>query len=208
MSKVATSEKSKELVIPYKNIKQHTRISLDPYYMNSDIRNNMKMILKRKVEKKCNKNGFIDEVYKILEYNDGIMIPENLNGSAIYNITYHCRICIPIENTQIIAQIKMISSDLIVAINGPMFIFVPKNSVDTNIWDIPEGYIHKKTNKKLTVGNFVKIQITDKRINQGDSQIKVMGKLLEPATDNEVDKYYGSKVNRDENITEESNYII
>ena len=57
-----------KLVSPYKNIKQYTRISLEPYHMNSDIRNNMKLTLKKKVEKKCNKNGFIDEVYKILEY--------------------------------------------------------------------------------------------------------------------------------------------
>jgi hypothetical protein len=107
-----------KIVSPYKNIKQHTRISLEPYYMNSDIRNNMKLVLKKKVEKKCNKNGFIDEVYKILEFNDGILIPENLNSAAIYNIAYHCRICIPIENTTIISYIKLISTDLIIAVNG------------------------------------------------------------------------------------------
>ena len=36
------------IVSPYKNIKQHTRIKLDPYHMNSDIRNNMKIVLKKK----------------------------------------------------------------------------------------------------------------------------------------------------------------
>ena len=33
-----------KLVSPYKNIKQYTRISLEAYYMNSDIKNNIKMI--------------------------------------------------------------------------------------------------------------------------------------------------------------------
>ena len=203
-----------KIVSPYRNIKQHTRISLEPYHMNSDIRNNMKLVLKKKVEKKCNKNGFIDEVFKILEFNDGIMIPENLNGSAIYNITYHCRICIPIENTTIIGNIKMVNPDLIVAINGPLFIFVPKNYVDTNIWDIPENFTHKKNSKKLGVSNYVKIQIVDKRINQGDSQIKVMGKLLDFATDDEVEKYYGSKITKSDTLEqpgeagEESNFNI
>jgi len=182
--------------------------------MNSDIRNNMKMVLKKKVEKKCNKNGYIDEVYKILEFSDGIMIPENLNGSAIYNIAYHCRLCIPIENSTIVAYVKMISSDLIVAINGPLFIFIPKNYVDNNIWDIPEGYVNKKNSKKLTVGDYNKIQIIDKRINQGDTQIKIMGKLLDYATEEEVEKYYGSKIIKNENTdliateTDESNFII
>jgi DNA-directed RNA polymerase subunit E'/Rpb7 len=202
-----------KIVSPYKNIKQHTRISLEPYHMNSDIRNNMKLILKKKVEKKCNKNGFIDEVFKILEFSDGLLIPENLNSAAIYNIAYHCRICIPIENTIILAYIKLISTDLIVAINGPLFIFIPKNYVDNNIWDIPDGYMHKKSNKKLQVGNYVKIQIMDKRINQNDSQIKIMGKLLDFSTDEEVEKYYGSKIVKSDNVdtmteNEESNFII
>ena len=199
--------------LPYKNIKQHTKIKLEPYHMNSDIRNWMKLVLKKKVEKKCNKNGFIDEVFKILEFSDGILIPENLDGSAIYNIAYHCRICIPIENTIIIVTIKMVNPDLIVAINGPMLIFIPKNNVDINIWDIPENYNHKKTNKKLLIGDFVKIQITNKRINQGDSQIKIMGNLQDFATNEEVEKYYGSKIIKTEIQEEivgqnETNFIV
>ena len=203
-----------KIVSPYKNIKQHTRITLEPYHMNSDIRNNMKLVLKKKLEKKCNKNGYIDEVYKIILHSNGIMIPENLNGSAIYNIAYHCRLCIPIENSIIVAYIKMISSDLIVAINGPLFIFIPKSYIDNNIWDIPEGYVNKKTSKKLAVSNYVKIQILDKRINQGDTQIKIMGKLLDFATEDEIEKYYGSKIIKTEssdvivNETDESNFII
>ena len=54
----------------------------------------------------------------------------------------------------------------------------------------------------------------DKRINQGDSQIKIMGKLSDFATEEEVEKYYGSKIVKTENVdttngeTDESNYII
>lgn len=183
-----------KLVSPYRNIKQYTKISIEPFNMNSDIKNNMKTILKKKVEKKCNKNGFIDEVYRILEYSDGIMPPENLNGSAIYNITYHCKICIPVENTMIIGQIRVINQELIIAVNGPIMFFIPKENVDTNIWDIPDGYLNKLKKKKLAREDFVKIQIVDKRINQNDSQIKSIGKLIEFATTEEVDKYFGSKI--------------
>jgi DNA-directed RNA polymerase subunit E'/Rpb7 len=95
------------------------------------------------------------------------MPPENLNGGAIYNITYHCKICIPVENTMIIGQIRVINQELIIAVNGPIMFFIPKENVDTNIWDIPEGYIHKKTSKKLIENDHVKIQVLDKRINQG-----------------------------------------
>jgi DNA-directed RNA polymerase subunit E'/Rpb7 len=189
-----------KLVSPYRNIKQYTRISVEPFHMNSDIKNNMKIILKKKVEKKCNKNGFVDELYRILEYSDGIMPPENLNGCVIYNITYHCKICIPIENTLIIAQIKVINQELIIAVNGPIMFFIPKENVDTNIWDIPEGYLNKSKNKKIQRDDYVKIQVIDKRINQNDSQIKSIGKLIDFASSEEVDKYFGSKIVTEQNI--------
>lgn len=204
------------LVSPYKNIKQYTRISIEPYHMNSDIILNLKLILKKKKEKKCNKNGFVDEIYKILEYSDGMMHPENLNGCAIYNITYHCKICIPVENTLIIGQVKVINQELIIATNGPVMIFIPKENVDNNIWEIIDGY--KNKNKKLTTDDFVKIQITDKRINQNDNQIKSIGKLIDFASEEDVKQYFGSKIikNTDteteiiiENTEEtESNFII
>ncbi len=183
-----------KLVSPYRNIKQYTRISIEPYHMNSDIKNNMKIVLKKKVEKKCNKNGFVDEVYRILEYSDGVMPPENLSASAIYNITYHCKLCIPVENTAVIGMIKVINQELVVAINGPIMFFIPKENVDTNTWDIPDGYLNKNKNRKLLAGDYVKIQIMDKRINQNDSQIKSIGRLIDFASPEEVDKYYGAKI--------------
>ena len=48
-----------ELTSPYKDIEQFTKIKILPHQLNSDIRNNMLLNLKKKVEKKCNKNGFI-----------------------------------------------------------------------------------------------------------------------------------------------------
>ena len=183
-----------KLVSPYRNIKQYTRISVEPYHMNSDIKNNMKIILKKKVEKRCNKNGFVDEVYRILEYSDGIMPPEDLNGSAIYNITYHCKLCIPVENTVVIGIVKVINQELVIAINGPIMFFIPKENVDTNVWDIPDGYLNKNKKRKLMSGDYIKIQIMDKRVNQNDNQIKSMGWLIDFATPEEVEKYYGSKI--------------
>jgi DNA-directed RNA polymerase subunit E'/Rpb7 len=202
-----------KLVSPYRNIKQYTRISIEPYNMNSDIRNHMKIILKKKVEKKCNKNGYIDEVYRITEYSDGIMPPENLNGNAIYNITYHCKICIPVENTIIIGMIKTINQELVIAINGPIKIFCPKEDIDTNIWNIPEGYYNKNSKRKLLAGDYVKIQITNKRINLNDTLIKIIGKLEDFATEEEVNKFFGNKVSTDRTeatseSNSESNFII
>ena len=209
------------LVSPYRNLNQTTRISIEPYHMNSDIILNLKLKIKEKIEKKCNVNGYVVEVYRILEYSDGIMPPENLNGCAIYNITYHCKICIPIENTLIIGQVKVINQELIIANNGPIWIFIPKENIDSNYWEIIDGYKNKNNNKKLVIEDFVKIQITHKRNNKNDNQINTIGKLVEYASDDEVKKFFGSKINKNndqeqsiqetdtiENNDTESNFII
>jgi DNA-directed RNA polymerase subunit E'/Rpb7 len=189
-----------KLVSPYHNIKQHTKILVEPFHMNSDILNNMKIILKKKLEKKCNKNGYIDEVFRILEYSDGFMPAENLTGSAKYNIKFHCRICIPVENTIIIGLIKVINQELIIATNGCIMIFIPKENIDSTKWDISEFIINKETKKKYDVTSYIKIQIIDKRINQNDTQIKAIGVLLDIPTESEIEKYYGVKVVNDKNI--------
>ena len=181
-------------VKPYRLITQKTRISIESFHMNSDIENNMKNILIEKVEKKCNKYGYVDTVYRIIKYSECVMPPENLNGCAISFVTYHCKLCIPIENTIIIGIIKVISQELIVATNGPLMIFIPKENIDTNIWDIPENYVNKKTKKRLLIDDYIKIQIMAKRINQNDIQIKIIGYLINLASQEEIDTYYGSQI--------------
>lgn len=189
-----------EISVPYKNIKQYTRITVSPRELNSDIRNNIRGLLKN-LEGKCNKNGFITEIHKIIEYSDGLLIPETLNGNVMYNITYLCNICIPIDNTNIIAQVKIINQELIIAINGPIMIFIPKENVDINIWNITDGYINKKNKKKLVPFDYILIEILDKRININEKQIKAIGKLIDYSTEDEVNKYFKT------DIVEEINYI-
>jgi DNA-directed RNA polymerase subunit E'/Rpb7 len=184
------------IISPYKNVEQYTRIIIEPHQMNSDIRNHMKYNLKKKVEKKCNKNGYVDEIYRITYYSDGFMIPENLSGNAIYNITYHCKLCIPIENSIIIGQIKVINQELVVAINGPIMIFIPRDNIDPLYWtNNIDNFTHKeKTNVKLNIGDYVCIQIINKRINQYDTQIKTIGRLLDIPTTKQIEQFYGSKI--------------
>lgn len=199
-----------KIISPYKNIIEKTKISLEPYQLTSDIRNHMKINLKKKVEKKCNRNGYIIEVYRITKYGDGLMLPENLDGAVIYEVLFHCKICIPIENTIIISQVKVINSELVVTINGSIMTFIPRENIDIDIWNINDNFTNKN-NIKLNIGDYVKILILNKRINQGDIQIKTIGKLLDLATEKEVEKYF-EKIEEDiieiENTNEESNFII
>lgn len=180
------------LVSPYKNITQYSKIQIKPNQMNSDIKNIIKMTLRKKVEKKCNKNGFIDEVYRIEDSEAMDMEPENLSGCCNFQVSFHCRICIPIENTQLVVQIKNLNQVLILAVNGPIMIFIPKENIDLDTWDIYDHFLHKKSKEVLKVNNFVKVEVVKARINQLDYQIKVIGKLLDFATEEEVKNFYGN----------------
>lgn len=192
------------IMSPYKNIEQYTRIQILPHMMNSDIKKNMELVLVQKVENQCNRNGYIDKVYEITDYSDGIMLPEKLLGAVEYNVTYHCRMCIPIENTTIIGQVKVINPELVILHNGPIIVFIPKAYIDTNMWNISNTFVHKETNEDLKVDSFVKVHIIKKKINQGDTKIKCIGKLLNIATKEEYNKYFGAYIEEED----EDNFIL
>ena len=168
----------------------------------------LKFNLKKKVEKQCNKNGYVDEVYKILEYSDGLIVPENLSANALYNITYQCKICLPIENSIIISQVKVVNPELVVTINGPIMTFIPKENIDTNYWNVLENFTYNLNhNIKLKVGDYVLVQITNKRINTGDTQIKTIGKLLDIATEDHIKEFFIKNID-EETDQDQTNFIL
>lgn len=192
-----------EIVSPFHNMSQFTRIQILPHLMNSDIEDNMELVLQKKVEGKCNRYGFIDKVYRIDSYEECIMKPENFSAAGIYNITYYCKICIPIENTIIVGMVKAVNSELIIVANSSIIIFIPKTNIDSLLWDISNEFTHKKRKTILKPNDYVKILIEKTKINQGDIQIKCIGRLNDYADEEEINKYFGSVI-----TTTESNFIL
>jgi DNA-directed RNA polymerase subunit E'/Rpb7 len=195
-----------KLLSPYKNTIQYATIQVLPQHMNSDILSNMELILKHKVENKCNKHGYIDKVHTIDKYYEGNLITENFLGAANYKVDYQCRMCLPIENTMIIAKVHNINSELVILSNGPIIIFVPKENIDTNIWNITNNITHKKNDKILKIDDYIKVVIDKIRINQNDTQIKSIGILNDFAKTSEKEMYFGSIINEDEE--ENNNFIL
>ena len=172
----------------------------------------MELVLQKKLEKNV-KYGFNDKIYRISEYSDGILKKENLSGVIDYDITFECRICIPIENTVIIGKVEAINQELVMVSNGPIIVFVPKGNIDTNLWDISSNFINKNTKKVLEKNNLVKILINKVKINQNDNKIKCIGTLQEEPTEKETEEFYGVIVNNnEEDISDdnksEDNFII
>lgn len=196
-----------KLLSPYKNTIQHTTIQVMPQHMNSDILANMELILKQKVENKCNKYGYIEKVHTIEKYSEGTLIAENFLGAANYKVDYQCRMCLPIENTMIVVKVHNINSELVILSNGPIIIFIPKENIDTNIWSITNNITHKKNDKILKTDDYVKVIIDKIKINQNDTQIKSIGILGDFAKISEKENYYGSIISEDKE-EENDNFIL
>ena len=191
---------------PYYDIEQKELVMLKPQQMNSDIKLNLKINLKEKIEGKCNKFGYIDKIYKIIEYSDGFLSAENLSGGAVYKVNYHCRIFSPLENTSIIGEIILLNPELIIVINGPIKIFIPRELINQNVFDINRNFMVKSDNSQLSLNQKVIVTIKDKKINPNDKYIKCIGYLSNVADEKQVKKFYDDK--EDESTSKNTNYIM
>ena len=196
-----------KLTSPYVDTEQFAKISLQPYQMTNDININLKINLKKKVEKKCNQNGYISKIYKIVEKSHGIIDAENFNASATFEIKYSCKLCLPIENTIIIGKIRTINRVLMVIENGPILSIVLSNNINYDNFKLnnQNNLENKKSKNELKVGDFVKIKILSKTFNYNDNQIKTMAFLDDIASTEEVNKYYSTIIQDNEIVLSEKN---
>jgi DNA-directed RNA polymerase subunit E'/Rpb7 len=192
----STQIKLNEIIYPCKDEILSTRVILHPYQMNNDLYINLKKNLVDKIEGKCTKDGFIIKVYKILEYIDGIIEPENFTGSAVYFVKYLAKICIALNETSIVAKITSYipNANFALAEFGSIIkIIFTKNERDLNTQNFLIGndksLIHIHTQKKITSGDYVVIQLKSVKFYQNDTMIKCMGYLDNIASVEEIAKF-------------------
>lgn len=185
-----------ELIYPCKDEILYTKVALYPHQMNNDLYINLKKNLIEKLENKCSKDGYIIKIYKILEYNNGIIDPENFTGVAIYNIKYLAKICLALKDTTIIAKITQYipNANFVLAEFGNIIkIIFTKSKRDYNVKlfsvENDKNIMYKPNQTILKVNDFIKIQLKTIKFFQGDNSIKCMGYLEDIATVDEIDKY-------------------
>lgn len=185
-----------ELVYPCKDEIIYTRVILYPHQMNNDIYINLKNNLVEEVEGKCIRNGYVIKVYKILEYTNGIVDPENFTGSAIYNVKYLANICTILKDTTIVCNISshIPNANFTLADFGNMVkIIFTKNerNVNTKVFSLSndKNIVHIATQKKINLNDYVKLQIKSIKFYHNDTIIKCMAYLYDIATVEEIAKY-------------------
>lgn len=185
---------------PYIDTELYSRVSIQPYQLDSDIYLHLKDNLIKLESRKCNKYGYIVKIYKILDFQKvlnhtmGEMSAENFVGSVIYNVKYSCRLCRPVKNTPIVCQIAQLNKALIKALNGPIIIIITTSQYNSSNFGVDANgnlrYLSPTGKKeKLKQGDIIKINIEAVKYNARDIEIRVMGKLDNVASKEEIKEF-------------------
>lgn len=202
-----------ELTIPYYDTELYSKVLIEPLQLNNNLYVELKNNLKFKVENKCNKYGYITKIYKILDYSDGRIITESFNASIVFNIKYSCRLCKPINDTNIICDIELLNKSLIKAVNGPIICIISLNRINQNNFEINNNgdIFYKKTNSQIKIKDKVIINIKGVNFYSNDIRIVTLGHLLDIPSTEDVKKYFNDNLeieNSDDKINENKNLTV
>jgi len=194
------------LTNPYKNTIFYTRVRLLPVQMNNELYINLKNNLMKKVEKKCNKYGYINKVFKILSYSDGLISPEDFSGSSVFNIKYSGNACIPVENSKIVVKIEKMNNMAILAKNGPIKVVLKYDKISDKFKVVQGILLYTKEDGstiQVKAGDFLIITILAKRFYNKDNFISVYGYIDGIPTEKEISDFYEPYLEETEAIIEE-----
>ena len=108
--------------------------------------------------------GYVEKIYKILEYKNGTIEAEDFKSNVRYDIKFSCKLCIPLRGQQIICRIKRINKPLLTAINGPILIAVTNDRINENVFYTDNinnlrYKIEDESTKMLEPNEFVKVSL-------------------------------------------------
>lgn len=196
------------ITTPYLDSELYSRILIRPQQINNDIYISLKNNLKKKVEKKCNKYGYITKVYKILDFSEGEVVPENFDSSIVYNVKFSCRICLPVTDSTIVCKIDLLNKSLVKASNGPIVCIIGINYINNNNFTINNKgeIVGNKNNKVLEPEDYILVSIKGANFFPGDERIVILGGLDNIASEEQVKEFYKENL-ESEKIFDDNNEV-
>ncbi len=144
-------------------------INVKSYSIGENLREVLSNILSKKIEGKCNKEGFIKKnSCNILKYSSGL-----LQGDSVrFNVVYECLVCLPVENMEVDCVAKNITKAGIRAeIPGyevsPIVIFIARDHHHSN-----------KYFNSINENDNIQVKVIGIRFELNDSFISVIGSLI------------------------------
>lgn len=153
--------------------KINQKISIDPKFLDSEIKNHLFNKLQKTMIGKCSlEYGYILKINKIISIEDNLIAPAN--SLVIFNVIYEADILKPEVGQELVGTVCMIfKHGIFVDIYEKMKILIPSSSM--------ESYIFKNScfvsdNTKISVGINVKIKIV--MIKYEKKNFSCIGKLM------------------------------
>lgn len=198
---------------PYTDEKLKTIIAIKADQMDNKLYINLKKNLESKLLNKCFKNyGIITKIYKITNFNQGIIQAENFSSSAEFEVDFNCRLCIPLNNKDIICEVIQVQKLLILAKNGPISIVIKNSTIDEKILKMDNMYNYNyrdKTTgelKKIDNGSHMVVRIVQSKLRHGDKTIICLGMLIDIPNEETVKKYYDT-LNKNDSEEEDKEFL-
>jgi len=177
-------------------------VKLYPHQMNSDLYMHLKHNIEKRVVNKCNNAGLITKVEKLLKYDENEINIEDFSADAEYCVDYVATLCIPMVNTEVILQVKKTICEngnyLISTNNGALScVLAVKNN--THFLSMKNSKVYVNNYEKyLEINDYVKVLIIGKRSDPGDDMIKIIGSIVDLATEEEIKNSYYNIENKEE----------
>lgn len=187
-------------------------VMLSPPELNNEIYLNIKRKLKKEHENRCFGNyGLITEIYKVDEYKKGKMSPENMSASVLFDVSFSCRLCVPLKNQKIICKVDRINRMLLRLKNGPIFVIVTNERINQKIFFIDDknNIIYKKDDQNIILkpNDYVKVTIERSTFHNGDTHIMALGILDSVATEKEIKEHFESMYETDSKEEDLEKYL-
>jgi len=200
---------TEQLVDPFITSEFATIVELLPEQMDSNYYLHLKKNVEKKVVGKCNNVGLFTKVIKLTEHTTNNINIENFTGNAEYEVKYIATMCVPLVNTVTILRVEKIIFEfndyLINADNGSITCVMPTKA-NVHFLSIRNNQIYMESvDKFLQIGDYIKVLIKTKKVEPGDKRIAIIGKIVNVATDEEVEKFYYNKiVSNETEVTKET----
>ena len=147
--------------------------------LDSNIYNIIKEYIIQTYEKKCGPYGYVDKIYKLVEYNNNISVSEELNNNILFNVTFTAKIYNPIKDNIIECIINNMNKHLLTCENGPLKIIINMNNINNNNFKLNSNkkLIHVDTDKVMDINDKLYVKIIDSNYFNNDTKIFVYAEL-------------------------------
>lgn len=145
------------------------KVTVNPKHLNKNIDEYLLNFLKNELEGKCNCDGYIKkDSLSVIKRTLGEISGNRFTGDISYNLLINVQICNPIQGSEIDCRIQYINKLGILGHNGPMTIIVSKQfHNDSNVF------------QKFKEGDLIKVEIIAKKFLFNDTEIQIIGKLVD-----------------------------